>query len=182
MHVNRWKQYDIGPSGVSGSEPTDQWGIGPENEGLEMWAAMLLYWGSPRARPWWRHQMEAFSALLALCEGNPSHKGQWRGILMFSLICAWTNCWANNRCAGDLRRHRSHYDVTTCMKLFDIKTMLAWRHWTSNFAIVQKAARNLHFWSWAVLYVLCFVYHRHKIPISERVIAAHHGSLSWSGL
>ena len=21
--------------------------------------------------PWWRHQMEAFSALLALCEGNP---------------------------------------------------------------------------------------------------------------
>ena len=30
-------------------------------------------------------------------------KGQWRGALMLSLICAWTNGWANNRDAGDLR-------------------------------------------------------------------------------
>ena len=55
-----------------------------------------------------------FSVLLALCEGNPSvtggfpHKGQWHGDLTFSLICAWTNDWANNRDAGDLRRHRTH--------------------------------------------------------------------------
>ena len=27
-------------------------------------------------------------------------------------ICAWTNGWANNRDAGDLRHHRAHYDVT----------------------------------------------------------------------
>ena len=40
------------------------------------------------------------------------HKGQWRGALMFSLICACTNGWANNRDAGYLRRHRAHYDVT----------------------------------------------------------------------
>ena len=39
------------------------------------------------------------------------HKGQWRGILLFSLICAWTNGWANNIYAGDLRRHRAHYDI-----------------------------------------------------------------------
>ena len=42
---------------------------------------------------------------------NSPHKGQWRGALMFSLICAWINSWVNNREAGDLRRHRSHYDV-----------------------------------------------------------------------
>ena len=30
---------------------------------------------------------------------------------MFSLICAWINAWVNNREAGDLRRHRSHYGV-----------------------------------------------------------------------
>ena len=30
----------------------------------------------------------------------------------FSLICVWTNGWVNNRNAGDLRRHRVHYDVT----------------------------------------------------------------------
>ena len=35
-----------------------------------------------------------------------------RGTLMFSLICVWTNGWVNNREAGDLRRHRAHYDVT----------------------------------------------------------------------
>ena len=39
------------------------------------------------------------------------HKGQWRGALMFSLICAWINGWVNNVEAGDLRRHRAHYDV-----------------------------------------------------------------------
>ena len=39
--------------------------------------------------PWWRHQMETFSALLALCVGNSPvpvnspHKDQWRGALMF---------------------------------------------------------------------------------------------------
>ena len=84
---------------------------------------------------WWRHQMETFSALLALCAGNSPvpgefplcvtfvrgihrspvnspHKGQWRGALMFPLICTWINDWVNNREAGDLRRHRAHYDVS----------------------------------------------------------------------
>ena len=43
---------------------------------------------------------------------NSPQKGQWRGALMFSLICAWMNDWVNNREAGDLRRHRAQYDVT----------------------------------------------------------------------
>ena len=42
---------------------------------------------------------------------NSPHKGQWRGAFMFSLICVWINGWVNNREAGDLRRHRGHYDV-----------------------------------------------------------------------
>ena len=64
----------------------------------------------------WRHEMETFSALLALCAGNSlvpvnsPHKGQWCGALMFSLICIWINGWVNNREAGDLRRHRGRYD------------------------------------------------------------------------
>ena len=66
---------------------------------------------------WWRNQMETLSALLALCAGNSPvpvnspHKGQWRGALMFSLICARINDLVNNRKAGDLRRNRGHYDV-----------------------------------------------------------------------
>ena len=43
---------------------------------------------------------------------NSSHKGQWRGDLTISLICAWINGWVNNREAGDLRWHRTHYHVT----------------------------------------------------------------------
>ena len=42
---------------------------------------------------------------------NFPHKGQWRGALMFSLICVWLNGWVNNREAGDLRRHRAHYNI-----------------------------------------------------------------------
>ena len=42
---------------------------------------------------------------------NSPHKGQWRGALMFSLICVWINSWVNNREAGDLRRNRANYDV-----------------------------------------------------------------------
>ena len=42
---------------------------------------------------------------------NSPHKGQWRGALMFSLICIWINGWVSNGEAGDLRRHRAHYDV-----------------------------------------------------------------------
>ena len=42
--------------------------------------------------------METFSTSLALCAPvNSPHKGQWCGALMFSLICAWTNGWINNR-------------------------------------------------------------------------------------
>ena len=42
---------------------------------------------------------------------NSQHKGQWRGALMLSLICAWINGWVNNGDAADLRRHGVHYDV-----------------------------------------------------------------------
>ena len=43
----------------------------------------------PSRISWWRHQMETFSALLAICAGNSPvpvnspHKGLWRGALMF---------------------------------------------------------------------------------------------------
>ena len=86
----------------------------------------LEFISGPRRRvlryPWWYHQMETFSALQALCAGNSpvpvnsSHTGQWRGALMFPLICAWINVWANNRESGDLTRHRAHYDVIEMSK------------------------------------------------------------------
>ena len=49
---------------------------------------------------------------------NSFHRGQWRGALVFSLICDWINDWVNNGEAGDLRRHRAHYDVIVMVELF----------------------------------------------------------------
>ena len=43
---------------------------------------------------------------------NSPHKGHWRVASLFSLICALTSDWVNNRDAGDLRRLRAHYDST----------------------------------------------------------------------
>ena len=48
---------------------------------------------------------------------NSAHKGQWRGALMFSLICAWRNGGVNNGDAGDLRRHRAQYGDTVMRNL-----------------------------------------------------------------
>ena len=68
-------------------------------------------------QPWWRHQMKTFLPHWPFAQGihrspvNSPHKGQWRGALMFSLICIWINGWVNNREAGDLRHYGTHYDV-----------------------------------------------------------------------
>ena len=81
--------------------------------GLDSWVTLTFTLQNEKFYiSWWRHQMETFSALLALCAVNSPHKGQWHGALMFSLICAWIHGWVNNREVGDLRRHRAHYDVT----------------------------------------------------------------------
>ena len=97
---------------------------------------------SHRSHPWWLNQMKTFSALLAIFAGNSPvtgeftpHKGKWRRILMFSLMCAWRNGWVSNGKADDLRRHRAHYDVivmfTNTRKrymshLFSLAETLSW--------------------------------------------------------
>ena len=66
----------------------------------------------------WKHFPRYWSFVRGIHRSpvNSTHKGQWRGALMFSLICAWINAWVNNREAGDLRRYRAHYDVTVMRK------------------------------------------------------------------
>ena len=62
----------------------------------------------------WKHfpRYWSFVRVIHRSPVNSPHKGQWRGALMFSLICVWINDWVNNRKAGDLRRYHAHYDVT----------------------------------------------------------------------
>ena len=61
----------------------------------------------------WKHFPRNWSFVRGIHRSlvNSPRKGQWRGDLMFSLICVWINDWVNNREAGDLRRNRAHYDV-----------------------------------------------------------------------
>ena len=71
-----------------------------------------------------RQGIETFSAMMTSSNGNlfprnwpfvrgihrgSPHNGQWRGALMFSLICVWIR--VNNHEAGDFRRYRAHHDV-----------------------------------------------------------------------
>ena len=73
---------------------------------------------------WWRHQMETFSALLAICAGNspvpgefPTQRPVTRSFDVYFDLRP-INGWVNNREAGDLRRHRAHYDVIVmCHKI-----------------------------------------------------------------
>ena len=65
--------------------------------------------------PWWRHQMEMFFVLLTLCEGSPPVTGEFSSQRPLKRsFDAFFDLRMNkqNRDAGDLRRHCTHYDVT----------------------------------------------------------------------
>ena len=60
----------------------------------------------------WKHFLRCWPFMWGIHRSpvNSLHRGQWRGALIFSLICTWINGWVNKREAGDLRRHRTDYD------------------------------------------------------------------------
>ena len=57
--------------------------------------------------------------------------------LWWFFIWVWTNSWANNRNAGDLRHHRAHYDVIV-MVVCLLSTGLP----TANFHVISHCRRN----------------------------------------
>ena len=71
---------------------------------------------------------------------NSPHKGQWRGALMFFLICVWINGWVNNREAGDLRRYLTHYNAIVMKKG-------AWKLHFYNSPPTTPKRRNMRQWS-----------------------------------
>ena len=93
---------------------------------------------------WWRHQIETFSALLALCAGNSPATGEFpaqRPVTrssILSLIYAWIYRWVNNRKAGDLRCHRAHYDVTVVFQgRFSIVIHIRWKFHSALIHVVM---------------------------------------------
>ena len=79
---------------------------------LDKWA-----WAWGELSSWWRHQMETFSALLAICAGNSPAPGEFhaqrpvtRSFDVFSDLRP-NKRWGNNREPDDLGRHQAHCDV-----------------------------------------------------------------------
>ena len=74
---------------------------------------------------------------------NSRHKGQWRGALMFSLICARINDRVNNREAGDLRRLCAHYDVIVMSCLMS-GSMFVSSYWPCRHPLFVKFVKKLY--------------------------------------
>ena len=87
----------------------------------------------------WKH----FTRYLPFVQGihrfpvNSLHKSQWRGALMYSLICAWINRWVNNRDAGDLRCYHAHYDVTVMLQMYNSK-----HHSFPSYKVIKMAIQT----------------------------------------
>ena len=128
-----------------------------------------LYISAKNNNTWWRHQMKTFCALLALCAGNspvtgefPTQRPVTRSFDVF-FICAWINGWVNNHEAGDLRRHRAHYDVIVMNSTSIIQTAFSMRCLaTSRIKIYDKA------WGWDV-----YVFLKLELTFHSQIYSPH---------
>ena len=106
-----------------------------QNVSKSVWIALHSPWQAHMVT-WWRHQMETFSALLALCAGTgefPTQRPLTRSFDVFFDLRR-INGWVNKCKAGDLRRIRPHYDVTVMMIETDSMAVLSkfipiWTSW-----------------------------------------------------
>ena len=94
--------------------------------------------GYGRLYAWWRHQMETFSALLVLCVGNspvtcefPSQRPVKRNFDDFFYLCL-SKRLKNNREAGDLRRHSTHFDVNVMVLQYMARTSTVFISWLQS--------------------------------------------------
>ena len=114
---------------------------------------------------WWRHQMETFSALLALCAGNSPVSGEFpaqrpvtRSFDVF-FDRRQLNGWVNTREAGDLRRYRAHYDVmvmlTVLTSSWGKNRMITVSFFVAILGIVNPLRAKLFGGNMKYIYILC---------------------------
>ena len=129
---------------------------------------------------WWRHQMEIYPRYWPFVKGihrsllNSRHKGQWRGALMFSLICASTNGCTNNLDAGDLIGHRAHYDVTAM-----IHSLCGYRMSTST--VVARRAYDCRSVSEITLENIEYTWWRHQMETFSALLTICAGNSPITG-
>ena len=146
--------------------------------------------GNIQDKPWWRHQMETFSALLAICAGNSSVTGEFStqrpvtrsfGVFFDLRLNKWINGWVNNREAGDLRHHRTHYDVFVML----VNTMAA-DALAPTLSSTRKDFNYLRYLSIVKCQKLCFsMYHvinsRRQVLIVNCATVRVNSALWWKG-
>ena len=94
-NLNQCWRNSMSPNNIS----MPQWG--QYAHGFELFGLYYLWWSSfqvhvafcPYSSSWWRHQMETFLRYWPFVKGI--HR--WCGVWCVSLICTWTNGWANKR-------------------------------------------------------------------------------------
>ena len=114
------------------------------HDGVIKWKHFLRYWPLVRGI----HRSPVTSP----------HNGQWHGVLIFSLICAWINEWVNN---GDLRRYSAHYDVIVNVWLPKEQPQGIWVKLTCT-----RIEQNIKSKSYSVIFgifTICFDFCRYNI-------------------
>ena len=117
----------------------------------------------------WRHLLRYWPFVRGIHRWpvNSPHKGQWRGALMFPLICAWTNDWANHRDTGVLRCHRTHYDVTVMITLVCSGTYILILHRKSHldvFNLMRLSGAYMCQWNGSALVMACHLFSAKPLP------------------
>ena len=83
----------------------------------------------------WKHYPRYWPFVRGIHGSRSPQKCQWRGALMYSLICVRINGWVNNREAGDLRRYRAHYDVTIISDSFQVNIPVPKHNETQQYTV-----------------------------------------------
>ena len=102
---------------------------------------------------------------------NSPHKGQPRGALVFSLICARINAWANNRQAGDLRRHQAHYDVIVMPNRNKPRQSGKCMPLPWDIHIINGSAKKRQTGHSTLIHTLLFIYDDRHVPLKSFVSA-----------
>ena len=136
-----------------------------------------------RNNAWWRHQMETFSALLAICGGNSPtalHKGQRRGALMFTLIYAWVNAWVNNGEAGIWDAIAPimtslQWLCAVCLAIFlrekhDVTSNLPWKTPQSLGGLMAQSIGTVRCGHAPFIFFALLSIFRDKLPNSKRIV------------
>ena len=111
---------------------------------MHTYTYFLMRWLDIRVHAWWRHQLETFSALMAICAGNHRTRNK-------RLSKQWW-CWWFETPSCPLWRHRNGIGLT-------LREMTFWFHQTKNNNPQRLIFSNV---SDAVFKILVeFTYHMH---------------------